>query len=77
MKTYPCTVQTNITFRNNRAIHKKHPGRNCCFVNFGGLISAFINNYGEGCGCASILDFRVMCRSCQILDEGFDLAVAF
>ena len=57
MKTYPCTVQTNITFRNNRAIHKKHPGRNCCFVNFGGLISAFINNYGEGCGCASILDF--------------------
>lgn len=40
----------NVTFQNNRALHRKHPGRNCCFVNFGGLTSAFLDSYGEGCG---------------------------
>jgi len=38
----------NVTFKNNYA--KPHPGRNCCFVNFGGLRSTFIDNRGDGCG---------------------------
>ena len=53
------TGQDNVTFRNCTAIRgpeKTMPdpngaaGINCCFVNFGGLLSSFIDNVGEGCG---------------------------
>lgn len=51
--------QDNITFRNNIAIRGPNPtkadrdgasGINCCFVNFGGHLNSFIDNYGIGCG---------------------------
>ena len=40
--------QTNVTFRNNTAIRKR--GNSCCFVNFGGQLSSFLDNFGENCG---------------------------
>jgi hypothetical protein len=51
--------QDNVTFRNNTAVRGTQPtpadpegasGINCCFVNFGGQLSSFINNHGVGCG---------------------------
>jgi hypothetical protein len=59
MKDSPTARQDNVTFRNCTAIRgpeatRPDPhgaaGANCCFVNFGGLLSSFIDNYGEGCG---------------------------
>ena len=53
------TGQSNVTFRNCTAIRgteatKVDPhgaaGVNCCFVGFGGLLTSFIDLYGEGCG---------------------------
>ena len=46
------------TFQNNTAIRAGTTpvdkdgaaGINCCFVNFGGRLSSFIGNRGEGCG---------------------------
>jgi hypothetical protein len=38
----------NVTLRGN--IAKARPGCNCCYANFGGLRSAFLDNHGEGCG---------------------------
>ena len=52
-------AQDNITFRNNIAIRGSRPtkadphgaaGINCCYVNFGGQLSSFIDNIGIGCG---------------------------
>ena len=42
------TGLSNVTFRHNYA--QPHPGCNCCYVNFGGLLSTFADNRGEGCG---------------------------
>jgi hypothetical protein len=51
--------QNNVTFRNNTAIRQRSAtpvdpkgaaGINCCFVNFGGQLSTFVDNRGEGCG---------------------------
>ena len=56
MKDTPTARQDNVTFRNCTAIRgpeatRPDPhgaaGANCCFVNFGGLLSSFIDNYGE------------------------------
>ena len=48
--------QHNVTFQNNNA-HQglgqgngRGPGWNKCFANFGGQLSSFLDNYGEGCG---------------------------
>lgn len=51
-------AQDNLTFQNNTAIRAGTTpvdkdgaaGINCCFVNFGGRLSSFIGNRGEGCG---------------------------
>ena len=47
----------NVTFRNNYA--QPRPGCNCCYVNFGGLRSTFVDNRGHGCGltpeCAGVV----------------------
>ena len=51
--------QDNVTFRNCVAIRgpeatpadpKGAAGINCCFVNFGGQLSSFVDNHGVGCG---------------------------
>ena len=39
--------QNNITFQNNRAIHRE--GGSGCFASYGGQSTRFINNSGTGC----------------------------